>query len=99
MNIKVDYRMLEAMQERVSLIIEEFEQASARREDLVGAVGAPDGHTRLRDRVGEFETQWDDRRKQLRGGLETVLENTTKVLEGWKTGDEDLADGMESEEG
>lgn len=98
MNIRVNYRMLEQLQERVTLIIDEFEEASARREDLVDAVGSPDGHERLRNAVGDFESQWDDRRKQLREGLETVRENTTKVLEGWKTGDQDLADGMESEQ-
>ena len=97
MNIKVSYGMLETLQERVSQIVEEFEQASARREDLVAAVGRPDGEERLRNAVSDFESQWDDRRKQLREGLETVRDNATKVLEGWKQGDQDIANGMEEE--
>ncbi|HET8867116.1 MAG TPA: hypothetical protein VFM87_02185 [Agrococcus sp.] len=97
MNIKVSYGMLETLQERVSQIVEEFEQASARREDLVAAVGRPDGEERLQNAVSDFESQWDDRRKQLREGLETVRDNATKVLEGWKQGDQDIANGMEEE--
>ena len=38
MNIKVSYGMLETLQERVSQIVEEFEQASARREDCLVTV-------------------------------------------------------------
>ena len=97
MNIKVSYGMLETLQERVSQIVEEFEQASARREDLVAAVGRPDGEERLQNAVSDFESQWDDRRKQLREGLETVRDNATKVLEGWKQGDQDIANGREEE--
>ena len=97
MNIKVSYGMLETLQERVSQIVEEFEQASARREDLVAAVGRPDGEERLQNAVSDFESQWDDRRKQLREGLETVRDNATMVLEGWKQGDQDIANGMEEE--
>ena len=97
MNIKVSYGMLETLQERVSQIVEEFEHASARREDLVAAVGRPDGEERLQNAVSDFESQWDDRRKQLREGLETVRDNATKVLEGWKQGDQDIANGMEEE--
>lgn len=98
MDIKVNYAMLERLESRVAEIIEEFEQASARREDLVAAVGRPDGHGELQNRVHDFEGQWDDRRKQLREGLDAVLESATKLREGWQTGDKELADGMQSEE-
>lgn len=98
MDIKVDYAMLERLEARVAAIIEEFEQASSRRSDLVAAVDQPDGHAALQHRVHDFETQWDDRRKQLREGLGGVLESTRKVLEGWQTGDKELSDGMQSEE-
>lgn len=97
MNIKVTYSMLETLHERVIAIVDEFEQASARREDLVEAVGRPDGEDRLRSAVSDFESQWDDRRKQLHEGLETVRDNARTVLEGWQQGDKDLAAGMEEQ--
>ena len=45
MDIKVNYAMLERLESRVAEIIEEFEQASARREDLAAAVGRARGLT------------------------------------------------------
>ncbi|WP_072314591.1 hypothetical protein [Agrococcus sp. Marseille-P2731] len=98
MNVKVDYSKLSTLSRRLRDIIDEFDEASARREDLEAAVDRPDGHATLQDRVREFESQWDDRRNQLKDGLENVLERTDKTLEAWQTGDEELAASVESEE-
>lgn len=91
MNVQVNYDDLEFLRDHLSNIVEEFEQASARRNDLALDIGQPWGHNRLLVKSTEFETQWDDRRKKLREGIEGVAEHVHGVLESFKQFDTEAA--------
>lgn len=62
MNIEVNYSMLERLErleDRVAEIIEEFEQASSRRADLVADAGRPDDAGTFSMRVGPNVRDYD----------------------------------------
>ena len=96
MNVRVNYDDLEFLRDHLDSIVEEFNAASQRRADLAEAIDQPWGHNRLMQKSNEFETQWDDRRKALREGIEGVSKHVKGVLEGFKEFDTEAASQFEN---
>ena len=99
-DVVVDYATLNELNHSLKQIIVELEKAERRSNDLEGAVGTPYGKTRLRDRVSEFESGWDDRRRVLKEDLLTLqdrVESTGREWENWDL-DASRSGGVEIDE-
>lgn len=97
--VKLKYGDLEPLQTALTSIIEEFEHAGSRSNDLEGAVGSPYGERDLRDAASDFEGRWDDRRKKLMDSCKTVQEYVASVIKGFQDFDRDAASKSENSEG
>lgn len=90
-DVKLTLDELQEMSDELGLIIEEFENATTRSEELEQAIGAPFGRTDLRDAVEEFETRWDVKRGDLKDSLSGVDEHLTAVIDGFEGLDSEAA--------
>jgi hypothetical protein len=76
-------------------IVDEFEAASRRRDDLEHAVGRPDGDSRLKDRVHDFEGSWNDSRDKLLSKLKEISDRVKGTVEEVTKTDTDMANSMQ----
>ncbi len=83
MSVKISYDDLGALYTNLLATQIEFDEASNRSGDLRDDIGSPYGNSALRDKTGDFEGQWDDRRNKLNEGLKAVAEQAKTVLEGF----------------
>ncbi|WP_295013523.1 hypothetical protein [uncultured Microbacterium sp.] len=79
---------------QLTAIVEEFEAASARRDDLESAVGRPDGDNRLKSRVHDFEGSWNDSRDKLLSKLKDIAERVKGTVDEVTKTDNDMANSM-----
>jgi hypothetical protein len=82
---------LETVVTALEAIIDEFENATSRSEELEAAIGDPFGNSDLRDKARDFEERWDDKRSELKDGLKGVKEHVDGVIEGVKGWDSETA--------
>jgi hypothetical protein len=97
--VKLRYGDLEPLQTELKNIIDEFEHAGSRSNDLERAVGSPYGESALRDAAADFEGRWDDRRKKLMDNCKKVEEHVAAVLKGFQDFDVDAASKSENSGG
>ena len=94
--VKLRYGDLEPLQTELKNIIDEFEHAGSRSNDLESAVGSPYGESELRDAASDFEGRWDDRRKKLMDNCKKVEEHVAAVIQGFQDFDRDAASKSEN---
>lgn len=82
---------LEQVVTDLEAIISEFEKATSLSEELEAAIGDPFGESKLREEAQEFEERWDDKRSQLKDGLEGVRDHVTGILDGIEEWDAETA--------
>ncbi|WP_313810843.1 hypothetical protein [Glutamicibacter sp.] len=66
--------------------IKDFENASEITKNIESAVGNPKGKGDLKDRVGDFENDWNDTRDDLvekLDGVHTNLKDIQKAFQEW----------------
>lgn len=80
---------------QLTAIVDEFEAASARRDDLEHAVGRPDGDGRLQSRAHDFEGSWNDSRDKLLSKLKDIAERVQGTVEEVTKTDTDMATSMQ----
>jgi phage-related minor tail protein len=80
---------------QLTAIVEEFEAASARRDDLEHAVGRPDGDGRLKARVHDFEGSWNDSRDKLLTKLKEVAERVKGTVDEVTKTDRDMGNSIQ----
>ncbi|QNA91688.1 MULTISPECIES: flagellar protein FlgN [unclassified Microbacterium] len=97
--VKLRYDDLEPLRTALQNIIEEFENAGSRSNDLESAVGSPYGERALRDAASDFEGRWDDRRKRLMDDCKKVEEHVAAVITGFQDFDRDAASKSENNGG
>jgi|SRR5690606_29632714 hypothetical protein len=88
MSVKVSYDQIGGLYTNLLATQTEFDAAAQRRSDLAQDIAQPYGQNDLRAAATDFESQWDDRRKKLNEGLQSVIDRAKTVLEGF--GDFDL---------
>lgn len=85
-DIYITLSELEAVSSNLGDIVEEFEQATSRADDLETAIGDPFGRNELREQAEEFEDRWDNKRDELKDSLKEVKKHVDGVVEtinGW----------------
>ncbi|GAA5212422.1 flagellar protein FlgN [Microbacterium kyungheense] len=85
---------LEEVTAGLSAAISEFEHAADNTDEIEGAIGRPDGRGSLRDRVDDFEGDWNDNRDKLKESLTGVRDHLQGIIDGFLKLDTDLATQM-----
>jgi phage-related minor tail protein len=90
-DMEITLSELETAAEQLDAIISEFDNAKDNSEALEAAIGNPFGRGELRDRAENFESRWDDKRKELNDGLKKIREHVTAVVDNTRQWDSDTA--------
>nr|WP_274637712.1 hypothetical protein [Microbacterium bovistercoris] len=85
------YTQLEQVNEKLKAIITELDEASSRADDLDEAIAHPFGQNKLNDRAHDFESRWDDKRRDLSRDIGKVQQHVQGVVDGMKDWDHDTA--------
>jgi predicted nucleic acid-binding Zn-ribbon protein len=88
---------LEQVVTDLEAIISEFEKATSLSEELEAAIGDPFGESKLREEAQEFEERWDDKRNQLKDGLEGVRDHVKGIVDGIEEWDAETAKAFNGE--
>ncbi|QTV80223.1 hypothetical protein [Microbacterium sp. NIBRBAC000506063] len=93
--IWVRYTELARVNTQLATIVQELNDAASRTNDLEAAIGTPYGKRELRQKVGDFESRWDDKRKELAWDIDRVQKHVQGVLDGLEEWDAQTAASME----
>jgi chromosome segregation ATPase len=93
--IKLD--QLNEVKTSLTSIVEEFENATERSEELEAAIGQPFMRYELRSKARDFEERWDNKRDDLKESLQSVLEHVDGVITNVEEWDTETAIGLEPE--
>ncbi|WP_143024977.1 hypothetical protein [Microbacterium sp. cf332] len=96
--VEIPLDSMQALSDALHEIMTEFDEAGSRTSDLVGAIGSPQGDSRLARAAEDFESEWDDKRETQRRNLEEMKKRLDDAREGWEQADLELAQSMESAE-
>lgn len=96
--VEIPLDSMRALSDALRDIIAEFEDAGSHTGALVGAIGNPQGDSRLARAAEDFESEWDDKRETQRRNLEEMKKRLDDAHEGWVQADLELAQSMESAE-
>lgn len=91
----INYATLQRTSGQLGRIIAELEDARGLSDQLRDAIGSPYGHGALRDRAGDFESRWDNRRGDLIRDITKIHEHVAGVLEGFADWDAETASQMD----
>lgn len=75
------------MNNSLGVFIDEFKNLGDSTDDVQDAAGRPGGDSRLRDRVGDFESGWDGNREVMVESLTKVHEHITAIIDGFSEAD------------
>lgn len=87
MSVKVSYDELGRLHRRLTWIINEFENAAARRRELADDLGRPYDRERLNDVARAFESRWDDKRAELLEDCRELRRRVRAVVDGFEDWD------------
>lgn len=91
----INFSRLQRTSERLRNIVGELEDAGDLAEELASAVGRPYGKNALANKVGDFESRWDDRRRDLIRDVTKIQEHVQGVLDGFSEWDAETASQMD----
>lgn len=89
--IWVKYTEMSAVNDKLKRIVSELDEAGSRTDELAGAIGEPFSQPGLKDKAHDFESRWDNRRKDLSRDIKKVQEHVQGVLDGLKDWDQQTA--------
>ncbi|WP_405218656.1 hypothetical protein [Agrococcus sp. Ld7] len=96
MDIMLDLVELSAARTRLAHAKETFAMASSFNNDLERAVANPDDRDALRRKVGDFESDWNDRREDLAKMLEEIHRGLDTIITNWEQWDAETARDLEA---
>jgi hypothetical protein len=90
-DVGINFGQLGEVREQLDAIITEFANAGALAEALEAAIATPYGRSELRDKAGDFESRWSNKRSSLQEELTGVRDHVEGVLEGFQEMDDEMA--------
>lgn len=87
----IKYTELSQVNQKLKDIVTELEDAGSRTDELRDAIDKPFGRAQLSNAVHDFESRWDDRRRDLARDIKKVQEHVQGVLDGVKDWDTQAA--------
>ncbi|WP_413316912.1 hypothetical protein AA0Z99_09845 [Agrococcus sp. 1P02AA] len=97
-DVLIKYWELERLVERLSSIIDEFESAGDRSNEIRDTVGYPFGRTELPSKASEAESRWSYKRGKLTESLIGIRDHGQAIYEAFQEFDEEAASKFESGE-
>lgn len=91
----IKYTELRSVSKKLEDIITEFNEAGSLADALQDAIARPFFRSELRDKAGDFESRWDDKRGDLARDIGKVYEHVAGIVEGFAQWDEETAQSME----
>jgi len=91
----INFATLDRTSTQLKNIVSELEGAGGLADELAAAIGRPYGKGALSDKVGDFESRWDDRRRDLIRDVTKIQEHVQGVLDGFSDWDSETAAGMD----
>lgn len=98
MDIMLDLERLKLARTSLGNATDAFAAASSFNNDLERAVANPDDRDALRRKVGDFESDWNDRRKDLAEMLAEIHGGLDKIVTEWQKWDTETASELEAAE-
>lgn len=95
-DVLITFDELLALRQQLEAIVAELESASDASNDLEAAIARPFDRSDLRDRAGDFEGRWNDKRVDLVRDMTRVRDHVQGVLEGFAEFDEEAASKLEA---
>lgn len=89
---------LDVVNNGLKAAITEFKEVSDKNDAIEDAIGRPAFDGKLRDKVSDFESDWNDNREQLNEKLTKVQEHLQGILDGFRELDTELATSMSDAE-
>lgn len=89
MDIQLDLARLRDARATLKTAKADFEDAGSINDRLESAIGNPHGQSKLRDRVGWFESNWSGTRDDLKESIEKIYDRLDAIVEGWNELDEE----------
>lgn len=94
-DVLIKYWELERLVTRLTSIIEEFETAGDRSDEIREKVGYPWGKTELTDKASEAESRWSYKRGKLTESLTSFRDAAQGIYESFQSLDEEAASAFE----
>ncbi|MFJ6679780.1 hypothetical protein ACIQLK_11770 [Microbacterium sp. NPDC091382] len=91
----INFSTLERTSTQLRNIVGELEDAGDLADELTGAIGHPYGKNALSNKVSDFESRWDDRRRDLIRDVTKIQEHVQGVLDGFSDWDAETASQMD----
>ena len=95
-DVSIKIAELDTVATSLSKIVEEFEKASSRADNLEDAIGDPFGRNDLREAAEDFEDRWNNKRDELKDALQDIQEHVKGVVDGFQNWDSETALAFES---
>lgn len=84
--LEIQYDLLDQLADDLKLIAREYANADEFSDDVADAVG----HERLAERVREFSTKWNDRRKNMLEQVEALQGQVEAIRDAFAQVDDEL---------
>lgn len=98
MDVLLDRERLRDARDTLKTAKDDFENAGSINDTLEQAIGTPQGKSKLRDRVGWFESNWSGNRDELTESVENVYKRLDGIIEGWDEWEAEASAQIESQE-
>lgn len=89
---------LREVQSNLKLAVDDFAEVADRNDDVEESVGRPFNDTELRNKVHDFEKDWNDNRSELSDALGKLREHIHDIITAYDDYDANLASQLETSE-
>ncbi|PFG30345.1 hypothetical protein [Paramicrobacterium agarici] len=89
---------LRDVQSGLKTAVDEFAAVADRNEDVAASVGVPFDNHDLKNKVEDFEKDWNDNRAELSDGLGKLREHLHDIITAYDDYDANLASQLETSE-
>lgn len=98
MDVLLDRDRLRDARDTLKTAKADFDEAGSINDTLERAIGTPQGKSKLRDRVGWFESNWSGNRDDLKESVENVYKRLDAIIDGWDEWEAQAAAELEGKE-
>jgi hypothetical protein len=97
-DVLLDRERLRDARDTLKTAKDDFENSGSINDTLEQAIGTPQGKSKLRDRVGWFESNWSGNRDELTESVENVYKRLDGIIEGWDEWEAEASAQIEGQE-
>jgi hypothetical protein len=91
-DLKLDLALIKQLEEDLESVVAEFKNADDFSSDVADATGQDD----LADKVRDFASKWNDKRKKMASNVDALQQQIKAISKGFTQVDQGLAKALES---